>query len=127
MSRQLTKKERGFANSYLDTNNGTAAALANYDTTDENTAAVIASRTLRKAKVQDYLQDKAEHAAAIVYEIATGGENDNVKLGAAKDILDRAGHKPTDKTLNVNIDMAAQPSEEIIEYANAFLGQQKTT
>jgi hypothetical protein len=48
---KLSKKEKGFLKDYVKTGNGTEAALKNYDTTDENVAASIASENLRKPKI----------------------------------------------------------------------------
>ena len=97
MSEFLTKKEKEFADEYLETRNGTKAALKAYDTNSENMAAVLASRTIRKDKVRAYLEEKAEIASQVIFELATTSQQDNVRLGAAKDILDRAGHKPKDE------------------------------
>lgn len=97
MSEFLTKKEKEFADEYLETGNGTKAALKAYDTNSENMAAVLASRTIRKDKVRAYLEEKAEIASQVIFELATTSQQDNVRLGAAKDILDRAGHKPKDE------------------------------
>ena len=57
MATKLTKKQRGFVKDYVETGNGTEAALKNYDTKDPNTAGVIASENLRKPKIQDALPD----------------------------------------------------------------------
>ncbi len=102
---KLTKKQRGFANDYIDSGNGTQAALRNYDTDNPEVAKVIASENLTKPNVRQYIESKAEKAAEIVFSLATGAENETVKLNASKDILDRAGYKPVEKTqaLNINI------------------------
>jgi hypothetical protein len=55
--RKLTKKQCGFVKDYLETGNGTRAALKNYDTTDENTAAVIASENLRNPKIASVIEE----------------------------------------------------------------------
>lgn len=55
---RLTKKEKGFVKDYLETGNGTQSALKNYDTEDENTAAVIASENLRKPKIAALIEEK---------------------------------------------------------------------
>ncbi len=60
MARGLTKKEKGFVKDYVKTGNGTQAALKNYDTTDENTAAVIASTALRKPKIEKAIKAYAD-------------------------------------------------------------------
>lgn len=105
----LKPKQKKFADKYLETGNGTKSALEVYDVKDENSAAAIASQNLRKIKVQEYLESKAEIAASRVFELANQEENLNVALGASKDILDRAGFKPVDKseshTVNLNFDV----------------------
>lgn len=60
MAEELTKKEKGFVKDYIDTGNGTQAALNNYDTESENTAAVIAYDNLRKPKIQNAIKSIAE-------------------------------------------------------------------
>lgn len=54
---KLTKKQRGFIKDYLETGNGTQAALANYDTTDPKTASVIASENLEKPSIAGVIAD----------------------------------------------------------------------
>jgi phage terminase small subunit len=93
----LTKKQKEFADEYLETGNGTQAALKAYDTTSENMAAVIASGNIRKDKIKEYLESKAERAAEVIFELLENAQNETVKLNAGKDILDRAGHKPIDR------------------------------
>lgn len=102
----LTLKQEGFVKDYLETGNATRAVLNNYDISTEgktkeqieNTAAAIGSENLRKAKIQEYLQSRAEKAAEVVYTLAISAENETVRLNASKDILDRAGHKPVERT-----------------------------
>lgn len=60
MAENLTKKEKGFIKDYVETGNGTKSALNNYDTNDENVAAVIASENLRKPKIQEAIKSIAE-------------------------------------------------------------------
>lgn len=55
MATRLTKKEKKFVVAFADTGNGTQAALQAYDTTDPASAAVIASKELRKVKILDAL------------------------------------------------------------------------
>lgn len=56
-NKRLTKKEKGFVKDYLKTGNGTRSALNNYDTTSENTAAVIASENIRKPHIKILVED----------------------------------------------------------------------
>jgi len=108
---KLTKKEKGFADDYLDTGNGTQSALNNYNTADDNVAASIASQNLRKLKVRQYIEDKAEIVASVIFTLATTSENDAIKLNASKDILDRGGFKPIEQSIHLNV-TTTQFSEE---------------
>lgn len=102
---KLTKKQKGFANDYIDTGNGLQSALKNYDTDSVDVAKSIASENLTKPNVRDYIESKAEKAAEIVYTLATTAENETVKLNASKDILDRAGYKPIEKTQSIQVNL----------------------
>lgn len=94
----LTPKQERFVKEYLDSGNGTQAALKAYNTEDHNTAGVIAHENLRKPNIQKYLEDIAVKAATRVEQLMEQSENLTVALGASKDILDRAGYKPVDKS-----------------------------
>ena len=53
MARKLTHKQRGFVKEYVKGKSGTKAALAVYDTKNENVAAIIASENLGKPQIID--------------------------------------------------------------------------
>jgi phage terminase small subunit len=93
----LTQKQKKFADKYLETGNGTMAAKEAYTKSNDNCAAVEASRTLRKDKIQEYLANKADRASQVIFELLESAQNETVRLNAGKDILDRAGFKPVDK------------------------------
>ena len=62
------------------------------------TASVIVSQNLKKLNVQQLIEDEAENAFSVIKEIMK--EKDSwsaVRLNAAKDVMDRAGFKPTEK------------------------------
>lgn len=101
---KLTKKEKDFADAYIETGNGTQSALKAYDTDSPNVASAIAVGNLRKQRVQEYLEDKAEVAASIIFSLAQSSENDAVRLNASKDIMDRSGYKPVEKSINLNVE-----------------------
>jgi hypothetical protein len=42
----------------------------------------------------------AEEAAEMMFQLAKEAESENVRATALKDVLDRAGYKPTDKVEN---------------------------
>ena len=94
----LTKKQAEFVKEYLDTGNGVQSALKAYDTEDYSTAGNIASENLKKPKILEYLESVADKVASNMYHLALNAESEQVQLGAGKDILDRAGYKPVDKS-----------------------------
>lgn len=57
MAKKLTRKQKGFIEEYVKTGNGTQAALNNYDTNDEHTAASIAYENLRKPEIVSLLEE----------------------------------------------------------------------
>lgn len=101
----LKPKHKEFADKFIDTNNATQAVQEVFGLEDPNHAGVKGYRLLRNAKVREYLEDKAEIAASVVFEIATAGDNDNVRLSASKDILDRAGFNKIDKSVILTTDV----------------------
>lgn len=111
---KLTPKEKQFADNYIENGNARQAIKDTYNIggkggrTDpdgmDSTADQMAIQTLRKVRVQQYLEDKAEVAASIIFELAQNSEMDNVRLGASKDIMDRAGYKPVEKSINLNVE-----------------------
>lgn len=124
MARGLTKKQRGFVHDYLKTGNGTLAALNNYDIEGKdrnNTASVIASENIAKPRIREYLESRAKRAAEIVYELAENAETEQVKLSASKDILDRAGFKAIDKSLNVNVNLDETNNERTRSIADRLI------
>jgi len=94
---KLTPKQKKFADSYIDTGNGTRSALEAYDTDDYSTAASIASENLKKPELMAYFEEISETVAANMYKLALSAESENVQYSAGKDLLDRAGYKPVDK------------------------------
>jgi len=122
--RRLTKKQKKFADRYLDTGNGTKSALEAYDTEEENCAAVIASENLRKLNIQEYLEDKARECAIMAYELAKNAQNENVRLGACKDLMDRGGLKPIERT---DITSGGKPIPLLSNALHDNNGTQKTT
>ena len=82
---------------------------------------VTASKTLRLPHIQEYMQQRiretigmnATIASRKVLDLASSAKSEYVQLEASKDILDRAGYKPVDKSMsivtggiNVSIDLS---------------------
>lgn len=111
----LTEQQLKFADYYLELNNGTLSAKkAGYS---EKGAHVQASVLLKNPKIQAYLDDvrrerreaitntlakHTEEAVQILIALARNSESDSVRLQAVKDIMDRAGYKPTEKVESKN-------------------------
>jgi phage terminase small subunit len=119
---KLTTKQKRFADKYLETGNGTQSALASYDTTSPKTASVIAVENLAKPSVRDYIESQAPAAMSRIVELSITAENETVKLNANKDILDRAGYKPVEKsmTLNLNADTKDLANPKLAEVKQRY-------
>lgn len=115
--RKLSLKRRLFVEHYVQNDgNGKQAALAAFNIQSpnaSNVAQAIASEVLSSPTVQELVSlrfkevqrrfsDYSERAAEIVKELAEKADEDKVRLSAAKDILDRAGHKPVEKSVEVS-------------------------
>ena len=70
---------------------------------------VTASKTLRLPHVQEYMQQcirqsiglNATIASRKVLDLASSAKSEYVQLEASKDILDRAGYKPVEKSMSL--------------------------
>lgn len=126
MARQATKKQRGFAKDYVETGNGTQSALKNYDTKSPEVAAVIATENLSKPKVRELIDNFAEKATKNIQALAETAENEAVRLKANIDQVDRAGYKPVEKTINLNIEADASPEvKELAKKLNELYREEK--
>jgi len=137
MKERLTKKEKGFADDYLETGEQTKAILDNYDigskggkTTEEakkRTASSMANENLKKLDIQKYLKEHAGGAITRIEKLSKTAKNETVKLNANKDILDRAGFKPTEKKDITSGGDKIQSINYIIPDANNNKTDTKTT
>lgn len=132
MARKLTKKQKGFIKDYLDTGNGTESALKNYDIQakdPEKSASVIASNLLGKISIREKLESHAESAESKVFELSQNAKSEMVSLVASKDILDRAGYKPIEKsqsvTVNLDVKEVKEVNEEIQSIARRIVEESK--
>ncbi len=125
MSRNLTKKQRGFIKDYLRTGNGTQSALANYDTDDKNTAHVIASENLLKPTIQLALKDRIDdellekvHLEGLSASFPGQDGEEFPDYSVRHKYLDTAykvkGLYAPDKLLTVNVDTTL-PNEKLLE------------
>ena len=84
-----------------------ASAKAGYS--DGESGRVTASKTLRLPHVQEYMQQRiretiglnATKASHKMLELSQSAKSEYVQLEASKDILDRAGYKPIEKSMSL--------------------------
>lgn len=99
MAEKLTKKQKEFARNYLDTGNATKSVIeAGYDVKNNEVARSIGSENLTKPNIIEYLSSQADAVASNMVRLALSAESEQVQCAAGKDILDRAGYKPVDKS-----------------------------
>lgn len=105
MGIKFTKKQRGFVKDYLDTGVGSLAAKKNFDISKKNglkryddTARSIAVEYLSKPHIEQAIQNHAGDAESMVYKLSQKAKAEVVRLNASKDILDRAGYKPIERS-----------------------------
>lgn len=115
---KLTKKQKGFVKDYLDTGIGSLAVKKHYNVVDDATARSIASENLTKPNIRQYLEDRASDAAEMVYQLSQEATGEAIRLNASKDILDRAGYAPMEKSVVMNINYTPDPKS--VALANEF-------
>lgn len=65
---------------------------------DNKAEALKVLKELRKNRVQEFIEEKAERSADVIHRIVESEDAPPiVRLNAAKDILDRAGYKPVER------------------------------
>lgn len=123
MARQATKKQRKFAKEYVESGNGLQSALKVYDTNSPNVAANIASENLIKPNVRELIDGYAAKAIKGIQTLAETAENEAVRLKANIDQADRAGYKPIERSINVNMELQATPEmKALADQLNAIHG-----
>lgn len=103
-----TAKQKKFADKYLETGNGRQSVIGVYDVKSPEVADVIASENLRKPKVIEYMEDNAEPVARNMVKLALSADSESVQFQASKDILDRAGFKPVEKSQSVVMNLTGE-------------------
>lgn len=118
----MTDKQDKFIEEYIRTGNATKSAVyAGYSEKSATAQGHQLKNRLRN-EIEDAtykaLQDKIPQALSWVTDLAQNAESESVRLGAIKDILDRAGMKPVEKIETTNID--AMSDEEIQRQIDAL-------
>jgi|TARA_R110000744_G_scaffold278237_1_gene390503 phage terminase small subunit len=104
--RKLTKKQSSLVDTLVATGCTLREAATQAGYAEGESGRVTASKTVRLPHVQSYMMQRineqlgmnATVAAARVMNLATGARSEYVQLEASKDILDRAGFKPIDRS-----------------------------
>jgi len=119
--RKLTKKQTCLVDTLVATGCTLREAAAEAGYANGESGRVTASKTIRLPHVQSYMMQRVNEqlgmnatvAAARVMNLATGARSEYVQLEASKDILDRAGFKPIDRSqvqvagdIRVSIDLS---------------------
>lgn len=115
--KNLRPEHKEIADAWMDNGgNGRRAVMEVRPDLTPGSAEVKAARVLGSDKVQEYLKGRAERAAVRVVELSEQDDHRPTALNASKDILDRAGYKPVEKTqsLNLNIEVKSDPKSQAI-------------
>ena len=119
--RKLTKKQMSRVDTLVATGCTLREAAEEAGYAQGESGRVTASKTVRLPHVQQYMMQRVNEqlgmnatvAAARVMNLATGARSEYVQLEASKDILDRAGFKPIDRSqiqvagdIRVSIDLS---------------------
>ena len=106
VTKKLTPKQTALVDTLVATGCSIRQAAADAGYADGESGRVSASKTIRLTHVQQYMMQRIQEqlglnatmAAARVMTLAQGARSEHVQLEAAKDILDRAGFKPIDRS-----------------------------
>lgn len=118
----LTRKQKGFAIDYLETGNGTQAARKNYNVANDKVASVIAAENLAKPSIRAFLEENARNVASNMVHLALNAKKESDQIAAGRDVLDRAGYKPVEKSqnFNVNVDVPIENHSDAMTMAQEY-------
>jgi phage terminase small subunit len=120
-TRKLTDKQMKLVDTLVATGCSVTQAARDAGYAKGDSGRVSASKALRQPHVQQYMMSRVSEqlglnatvAAAKVLNLASGAKSEYVQLEASKDILDRAGFKPIDRSqvqvagdIRVSIDLS---------------------
>ena len=109
----ITPLDKEFADKVLAGQKKTHAVKDVFGVESNVTAANKANAIMNKDEERKYIESQAGGAAERITDIAMNSENEMVKFNANKDILDRAGFKPQEAGVTINVPMYLPP--EILE------------
>lgn len=121
VNKKLTDKQTALVDTLVATGCSVTQAAREAGYAEGDSGRVSASKALRQPHVQQYMMARVSEqlglnatvAAAKVLKLASGAKSEYVQLEASKDILDRAGFKPIDRSqvqvagdIRVSIDLS---------------------
>ena len=118
----MTDKQDRFIENYVLTGNATKSAIASGYS--EKTAKVKGSQLKAQLRneiveaTQKVLADKIPEGLSWLTELAREAESESVRLGAIKDLLDRAGLKPVERIETTTVEQMSD--EEIRKELDAL-------
>ena len=119
--RRLTTKQKDLVDTIVASGCSVKEASAKAGYSDGESGRVTASKTVRLPHVQEYMQQRVRESIGLnatvaskrILDLSTNAKSEYVQLEASKDILDRAGYKPIEKSMslvqgniNVSIDLS---------------------
>ena len=119
--RRLTTKQKDLVDTIVATGCSVKEASAKAGYSDGESGRVTASKTLRLPHVQEYMQQRVRESIGLnatiaskkILDLSSNAKSEYIQLEASKDILDRAGYKPVEKSMslvqgniNVSIDLS---------------------
>ena len=106
---RLTKKQKTLVDTIVALGCSIKEASAKFGYAEGEAGRVTASKTLRLPHVQEYMQQMVRQSIGLnatiasrkVLVLASSAKSEYVQLEASKDILDRAGYKPVEKSMSL--------------------------
>lgn len=119
-SKDIMVKEKIFAESYLKGNDPVdclyIADIPNIPT-EIKSARKKADAFKKRMNVAEFIKDKSFDCVQNIFQMANNSKNENVKLKANQDLLDRAGLKGVNvnQNLNVSLNISDEDFSSIME------------
>ena len=122
-----TDKQEAFIESYCQTGNATkAAVMAGYSETTATQKGYYLKNKFSKEiheKTRQMIQDSVPAAINQMRILADSAESESVKLAANKDLLDRAGLKPTERVETQISHVEQASTDELVRELEALTAE----
>jgi len=106
---KLTNKQKCLVDTIVALGCSIKEASAKSGYAEGESGRVTASKTLRLPHIQEYMQQRVRESIGLnatkasnkMLQLSSSAKSEYVQLEASKDILDRAGYKPIEKSMNL--------------------------